>query len=681
MLLFQFLLMKTNIFHFPLMRIIPFFITGILISYYFIPTACITFNTTKAALLIITLTCTALLFLFKKNKAVSTLLLCLTALFLGITNQLLHEPNSMPRHYINILPIDAQSLTLEIKERLKPSIKNLRYYALVKKVGENTCEGKIALTVARQGLQSTPATGDIMITVDAVHLYRKPLNPGQFDYGKYLADKHIPGSVYTRREHFILQKAACKDLGYYAEKLRNKIYAEFHKKGLQKDELAVVMALLLGQQQDISESTVHAYQYAGAVHILSVSGLHIGFLVLFVHFILSGLPNSRRWNILRFCITLSFLWSFAFLSGLSPSVIRSVTMFSFVAMGKLLNKDMNIYHTLLLSLFVILLAEPAFLFDAGFQLSYLSLFFIVWLQPLLSKGFAVKNKVGNYFVDMVSVSFAAQIGVLPLGIYYFHQFPGLFFVTNLIILPGIGVIMALGTFTTCLAAFGCAPVFVVRLLGCSISLLNFIIAKIAGLTAFVLHDIPLSKLMMLASYLVIFMALMMFRSRTFRYYIAFAASLLIWNMCLFFENNLRDKEEIFIVFQQPRQTVLGFKNGRHADFFCTNASTDRNIAPYILANGIQSANIYPPRNIYHFRDKHIKLIDGTGIFTEEEAEIVILSGAPKLNLDRYLSRHKPEIIIADGSDYKSYVKLWKASCRKRKIPFHATAEKGFYMME
>ena len=179
----------------------------------------------------------------------------------------------------------------------------------------------------------------------------------------------------------------------------------------------MVSALILGQQQDISKEILNDYQYAGAIHILSVSGLHVGFILLFLTFLLKPIPKNKLGNTIRLIIIIICLWGFAILAGLSPSVIRSVTMFSFVAVGMYLKRSTNIFHTLLVSMFLILFFQPSFLFDVGFQLSYLSLFFILWLQPLLSNIWTPKNKIVNYFWDILTVSFAAQIGAFPLSIF------------------------------------------------------------------------------------------------------------------------------------------------------------------------------------------------------------------------------------------------------------------------
>ena len=128
---------------------------------------------------------------------------------------------------------------------------------------------------------------------------------------------------------------------------------------------------------------------------------------------------------------------------------------------------------------LILLFKPSFLFDVGFQLSYLALFFIIWLQPVLSSIWRPKNKIINYFWDIITVSFAAQIGAMPLSIYYFHQFPGLFFVTNLLILPLLGIIMAVGVLVVLIATFHTVPEFIAKSIEFLIAFLNAIIHWVA----------------------------------------------------------------------------------------------------------------------------------------------------------------------------------------------------------
>src|SRR5690606_208367 len=195
----------------------------------------------------------------------------------------------------------------------------------------------------------------------------------------------------------------------------------------------------------------------------------------------------------KLSLILLSLWAFSILAGGAPSIIRAVAMFSFVAIGLHLRRQTCIYHTLLVSMFGILLFKPQFLFDIGFQLSYLALFFIVWLQPQLAKQYHPRFKIARYFWDILTVSTAAQLGTLPLSLYYFHQFPGLFFVTNLVILPCLGALMTAGILAVLWTAAGHIPDWLIWVNETGIRWLNEFIAWVASAETFVWHNIPFDK--------------------------------------------------------------------------------------------------------------------------------------------------------------------------------------------
>lgn len=150
-----------------------------------------------------------------------------------------------------------------------------------------------------------------------------------------------------------------------------------------EDELAVMNALLLGQRQEISKELSDNYSKAGAIHILAVSGLHVGIILLILSFLLKPLERVNKGKLIKLVLVILFLWFFAVLAGMSASVTRAVTMFSAIALGKFFNKRNAVEHSLIFSMFIILLWKPLFLFDVGFQLSYTAVFGIIWVQPVL----------------------------------------------------------------------------------------------------------------------------------------------------------------------------------------------------------------------------------------------------------------------------------------------------------
>ncbi len=677
-----------KVLQFPLARISLFFILGIVIAFYAKPSPNLVFT---ALFLSFLLFCIAF-FVAQRNfiqKFYFGLSVYLLSFIAGSTNQIVHTNYFQKNNYIHFCktPFQVHTLEVTLREKLKSSSFNDRYVALVKRMDDKECSGKILVNIEKSNLKSELEIGSNLRVECAIYQSNPPKNPNQFDYGNYLANKSILAQIYVEPFDIKVSSYLEKDIWFYASTLRNRIINNLKKHHFRNQELYVINALILGQQQEISKEVLQDYQYAGAVHVLSVSGLHVGFILLFINFLLTRLPKTKTGNVIRFVMVLISLWSFAILAGLSPSIVRSVTMFTFVAAGMFLKRETNIFHTLLVSMLLILFVSPSFLFDVGFQLSYVSLFFIVWVQPLFSSIWIPKYKFTQYFWDIITVSFAAQIGAFPLSIYYFHQFPGLFFVTNLVILPGLGIIMALGVFVMLLAAFNYVPELPAKALEWSVYLLNTIINWIASFEAFIIHDIALSRWMMIALYLMIISAIIWLKQPNFkRLTVALIAIILFQTTCIS-THFFNQRQEESIVFQSKKNTIVTERIGEKVTLFgndsiLKNAASNQTLKTYLVANFSKIIKKMPLKNVHYFNGNKVLVIDSLSVFPKDiSPDVLLITQSPKLNLDRLLVAIKPKIIVADGSNYKSYIELWKATCLKQKIPFHATAEKGFYRME
>jgi competence protein ComEC len=672
---------------FPLIKITICFVLGILFAHYTKPA----FSLVLISLLIGVF---LLLFLYiysRKNLVqkpyfgIATLLI---SFLIGVFTLTSDNQTLNPNHYTHqLITLDKEyNSEIVISEKLKNTNNNDRYVAKIIKLNNKESYGKIILNIRKDSVLPTIDIGSQLKVIGSFYKNRKPNNPNQFDYGKYLENQQIYAQLYADANNIKISQTVNKSISYYASKLRNKIITNLEKNYFNKTELNVVVALILGQQQDISQEVVRDYQYAGAVHVLSVSGLHVGFILLFITFLLKPFPNTKRASFIKLIIVILSLWSFGILAGLAPSVVRSVTMFSFVAVGMFLRRSINIYNTLAVSALIILLFKPSFLFDIGFQLSYVALYFIVWLQPLLSSIWTPKHKVTSYLWDIITVSFAAQIGTFPMSIYYFHQFPGLFFVTNLIILPGMSIILALGVIVMVLAAFDFIWIPLMKSLEWSIWLLNKIIGWVASFENFILKDISLNSYMMWSCYLIIFSCIIWIKKPTFKKLIVSLAAIITLQLFAFEAKYSSQKESEFIVFSKKKSTIITERHGDKVTLHSNDSilkTTNDNLAlkSYLVANFCKINKKKLLTNAYYFNDKKILLIDSSSVYLDDEKpDILILTNSPKLNLERLFKSWKPQQVVVDASNFKSYSKVWKATCRKEKIPFHDTAEKGFFKL-
>lgn len=669
-----------KVLQFPLTKITIAFIFGILFSFYVKPNPELSF-------LFVLLTFIGFIIVFfiskkqiKQGVYFGSIAYILT-FCIGISTQVIHNGYFKKDNYIHQTSNNKESfLEVVLREKLKSSKFNYRYVAIVSKFNSNKSTGKILVNIDKSIPLEKLEIGTQLLLKGTIIKHKPIHNPDQFDYGSYLTNKSIFAQIYVDGYDIKINPKPVTDIWYYSDKLRTRILHNLKKTGFATKELNVVAALILGQQQDISQDIIQDYQYAGAIHVLSVSGLHVGYLLLFVTFLLKPLPKNKQGSLFKLSIIILTLWIFALLAGLSPSVVRSVTMFSFIAIGMHLKRQTNVFHTLLVSILIILLFQPSFILDVGFQLSYVALFFILWLQPLLSEIWIPKNRIIVYFWDIITVSFAAQIGALPLSIYYFHQFPGLFFITNLLVLPGLGVIMALGVLVLILAAFDCIPLFLSKLLEISVLILNKIINWIASFEAFIIKDIAFNWYLLISLYLLIIATIVWLKKPSYIRINAVLLSVFIFQSAYFSTQWINDKKNETIVFDVKKESLIAERIGKQVTIYANDSFKNKSVLKsYLTANFCEIKQQKSIQNVAFFNSRKIIILDSLAILPKGiKPDILILRLSPKVNLDRVLSIYKPKIIVADASNYKTYVSCWKRTCIKQKIPFHSTYEKGFY---
>lgn len=296
----------------------------------------------------------------------------------------------------------------------------------------------------RDSLSESLCWGDELLVYAKLSPPRNNGNPDEFDYARYLLRQRVSaigfanGGTWKRISKDATPSFHQKLLGY-----RERILSVYRRLGFQGDDFAVLSALTVGYKEELSEEIRESYSVTGSSHVLALSGLHIGFLYAMLWFCLSWLPRNRRSTLLlRTLMIIVFLWGFAFFTGLSASVVRSVTMFSLFALSGLIRRKNFSLNTLFAAAFFMLLVRPFWLYDVGFQLSVSAVAAILLIQPGVYKCLpAIRSRPGEYLRGLVSVSIAAQIGTAPLVLFYFSRFPIHFLLSNLLIIPLVSVIL------------------------------------------------------------------------------------------------------------------------------------------------------------------------------------------------------------------------------------------------
>lgn len=273
--------------------------------------------------------------------------------------------------------------------------------------------------------------------INSINFYN---NPWEFDFGKYNERKGIVGYVFLSKNNFLLKKGRVTFLdGYrFRAKLNQLLTSD-----LKGQELEVCKAFLWGDREGLSEEVLDAFSNTGTIHILAVSGLHVGILfTLIIHFF----KLFGRW-ISKFqatLITIVIAWVYAYITGFSPSILRSVIVFSLIFFNEITQKKRNDLMLMSLSALMLLVYDSNYLFDLGFQLTYAALIGIYVFYPYFKNIYKVKNKLVDYFYSPMMLGFSAQLTTLPIILFNFHQFPNYFTITNILLVPFSFLIISLG---------------------------------------------------------------------------------------------------------------------------------------------------------------------------------------------------------------------------------------------
>ena len=389
--------------------------------------------------------------------------------------------------------------------------------------------------------------GDLLVLKGRLESIEPPKNPGQFDYSSYMSSKGIVGRTFCRSGNLVKAgRSGRLKLRRWSSLLQGKLERKIESFGLNIREASVLKAILIGWRSDLDRDVKGKFASAGAMHILAVSGLHVGILYLLLRLVLQPLERIPKGKWLVSFLIVGGIWVYAFVSGLSPSVSRAATMFTFVSIGTLLQRDTNIYNTLIASALFLLIIQPNLLFSLGFQLSYAAVLGIVSLQPVI---YGLVNFQNLWILDklwsLLSVSIAAQVGTLPLTLYYFHQFPVWFLITNTIVIPLTWFIMFYGLLMLILSFFISTPELLLNILKGAVSLLNEAVSFIEGWKFSVWKIYSFSPVSLVLLSFVIFFAILILIKPVKRGFFIFIALL-----CVFFLNVIREE------YQGSRLTVF-----------------------------------------------------------------------------------------------------------------------------
>lgn len=347
--------------------------------------------------------------------------------------------------------------------------------------------------------------GDVLLFTSILKPPDAPTNPDEFNYKNFLKTKGLEQVGFVRaRQYQVVGYDPPNTLISWAISLRQKILGALKDNGLEGEEYAVAAAIVLGYDDVMDDGIRQNYQRAGAMHVLCVSGLHVGIIYLIFELLLKFLNKNRRLKIVKVVILLLAVWMYALITGLAPSVMRATVMISFIIIGNEVERDKDAYNTLAMSAMFLLLYNPRFLFEVGFQLSYAAVLGIVTFYWPFYRVIYIKNAFLNKLWSATAISLAAQMGTFPLAVHYFHFFPTWFLLSNIVILIFSAPIIATGMLFIVVSWIPVISGWIALVLSGFIYLMNYLIALIGHLPASGVTDLYFPFIIVVTIYLILF---------------------------------------------------------------------------------------------------------------------------------------------------------------------------------
>ena len=555
--------------------------------------------------------------------------------------------------------------------------------------------------------------GDILVVKTNWQEIRNTANPNCFNYSEYLSRRGIHYQAWVEDGDWIKVLRSGGWLKSWSFTLRDHLLDLLRNNKLKGNEFAVAAALLLGQVNELETGLRKAYAASGAMHILSVSGMHVGVIYLFFNFFLGFLDRRKTGRLLKTFIMLCLIWGYAFITGLSPSVVRASTMLSFIITGKALNRHPEPLNILAASLFFILILDPLIIREIGFQLSYLAVTGIYLLYKPVYDCMVTSLWFWDKVWSVLSISLVAQLATGPLSLYYFHQFPNYFLLTNLFIAPLSSLIIYTGIIALGFGAVTLVSVIMTSALGGLVSGLNFIIRFVESLPFSITSGVYLTMPELLIFYTLIILAcIFLIKKKQVLVFPILICIIILQFSFLYYKLDRLEMNRITVYNLKGLSGIELSGNGR-ADFFYDSHvikgfSQKLDYATALITPGwearkierkrlywLGSSSVKNARDPTHVRWKkwnHFMQFESKRIAIVNEKfspdtnaviflDFIIISGNPKISI-RELRKFFPQgEIVIDASNHPYNVTKWLKEAAMFRISCHAVTRDGAFVRE
>ena len=541
--------------------------------------------------------------------------------------------------------------------------------------------------------------GDLIAIPAPIREVTPPLNPEEFDYRAYLERKGISGQVYLKDEDWIdLQANDANPIYAFSYRFREILLASLQRSGLNDDEFGVAAAILLGYDDNLADEVRKNYVAAGSMHILCVSGMHVGIIYLLASFLL-GFLNRKKWQkTLKQVLLLTLIWFYALIAGLSPSILRASLMISFVIIGEAIRRKGFVINSIAASAFILLCINPNNLFEIGFLLSYAAVMGIVVLQRPIYNLLYVKNKLLDKAWQITAVALSAQIATVPFTLFYFQQFTTYFWLSNLFMTPISFIVVISGMILLLVSWIPYLNTLVGYLVWGSVYVMNWVVSKIESIPYSIIKGLYINDFEFAVLLVALLLLMLTFVLRKRRLFIAMLASLLLVMTSVTIRMYNSDHQQGMTIFSLRNHTAIDYiRGGEHVlladsalmadestvDYSLKGAWSKRHLSHHPQVIGLEEdyANEYlcKKSNLVSFDGKLLAIWDDAvqckdGLNYRLPVDYLLVRGKQKPDVRSIVNGYEMKLLVIDGSVPRYLAEKWIAQAQDLDIPYYNIGE-------
>lgn len=591
---------------------------------------------------------------------------------------------------------DSIAILATIHEPLIEKAKTYKAEALIEAINSKgewkSVTGKVLIYVSKDSIKSNLQYGSQVLFYKSLQEIKNAGNPGGFDYKQYNAFQDIYHQVFLKSFEYVVTKKTKKNtFNTWLFEVRFAVIKKLQQYIQGDREAGVAEALLIGYRNDLDKDLVQAYSNTGVVHIIAISGLHLGMIYGVLIFMFRPFKKYKGIRRLQPIVILSVLWIFTALAGGVPSILRSAVMFSFIVLGETIDRKSSIYNTLAASAFIMLCINPYYLWDVGFQLSYAAVISIVTFAKPVYNWFYVKNKILDFFWKLTSVTIAAQILTIPIIFYAFHQFPNLFLITNCIIVPLSSVILFAELALLITSFVPAVAMFIGFITSEMLAFMNGFIEHINRAPFAVYDGIQNNLAETILLYVFIIAVCYWLLTKTKQALFAGLSAMFVFIVIDAYENFISKQQNKIIVYNIPQHNAIDFISGKQYAFVGDTALlNDHYLESFHLKPSRTLHRIKPENNLtglyisypfVQFQGKRILLIDKPLQFQNTSKiflDAIIVSHNPRLSIAELTNVFNCKQFIFDASNSTWKIRQWKKDCDSLHLRNYSTPDEGAF---